>query len=231
MEIPTREVDVTDLIEGIGGSRRRDVETQSRQEDYNAIKKMLIQERMGPEILPFGGDVIDRVMERVRNQIEFIEQNSLELDSSKKDMKFILLLVESELERIKFVIRAYLRCRLTKIDKYAMYIRQDPQLVDRLSPSEKEYMNKHQAILKDLYMSQFLASMPTNLQKLDDTAGGISMVEEFDMDQAVIFRVTKTLEEPLLLGNDQLELTKGILYAARYSAVKSYMEMGVVELV
>lgn len=92
-------------------------------------------------------------------------------------------------------------------------------------------MNKHQAILKDLYMSQFLASMPTNLQKLDDTAGGISMVEEFDMDHAVIFRVTKTLEEPLLLGNDQLELTKGILYAARYSAVKTYMEMGVVELV
>lgn len=110
--------------------------------DYNKLKTAWISERMAPNILPFEHALVERIMERIREHLLFIEENTLML-AEKRDMKMKLLIVESELERVKFILRGYLRQRLAKIDKYTVYIQKnaDSELF-KLSESEKLYMER-----------------------------------------------------------------------------------------
>lgn len=73
--------------------------------------------------------------------MEYIEENTLDLPPE-KDIKVKLLIVESELERIKFLIRSYLRSRLTKIDKYTLYLKSDQEQLVKLSEKEVQYMER-----------------------------------------------------------------------------------------
>lgn len=83
-------------------------------DDLAALKQAWISERMAPELLHFERALVDRVLERIRKQIEYIEMNSMDLTRG-TDTKLKLLLVETDLERIKFIMRGYLRARLAKV--------------------------------------------------------------------------------------------------------------------
>ena len=58
-----------------------------------------------------------------------------------------------------------------------------------LSPSELRYLTQHQTMLHRHYLHAFLGDFPEQLRRLDDTAGGISMVDRPDVDAAVLVRV------------------------------------------
>lgn len=219
--------DILDQLQPQGALKPKDFNLAK--EDVNKLKRAWINERMSPELLNFETALLDRIMERVRTQMEYIEENTLELQGS--DIKVKLLIVESELERIKFLIRNYLRIRLTKIDKFTLYIQTDEDQLNKLSEKEVDYMNRHAAILHNLYKSQFLSTLPEQLQQLDDTSGGISMIEEPDLDRAVFIRVLNDVPEPISVGNDQVDLQKGNIYTLRYSSIIPYIKTGDVEIV
>ena len=63
-----------------------------------------------------------------------------------------------------------------------------PETKSRLSGSEVEYATAHATILHAHYASSFLEQFPSSLQRMDDTAGGISMFEVPDLDTAVFVR-------------------------------------------
>lgn len=131
--------------------------------DYKKLKIAWISERMAPNILPFEHALIERVMERIRDHLLFIEENTLML-AEKKDMKMKLLIVESELERVKFILRGYLRERLSKIDKYTVYIQKnaDSELF-KLSESEKSYMERWVAANSSWKPAESIVLETTNL--------------------------------------------------------------------
>ncbi|KAL8868297.1 MAG: hypothetical protein Q9198_008230, partial [Flavoplaca austrocitrina] len=69
--------------------------------------------------------------------------------------------------------------------------------------------------------------------RLDDTAGGISMVEQPDTDTAVFVRVLQDIEVPIVIeGTDtDFEMRRGDVYVVRWSAVREYVMNGNVELI
>lgn len=77
-------------------------------------------------------------------------------------------------------------------------------------------------------MSQF----PANLQRLDDTAGGISMVETPDLDRAVFVRALKDSDELIEVEGTDISFTleRGAVFVVRWSAVKEAVERGEAEL-
>ena len=77
-------------------------------------------------------------------------------------------------------------------------------------------------------MSQF----PASLQRLDDTAGGISMVETPDLDKAVFVRALKNSDELIEVEGTDISFTleKGAVFVVRWSAVKEAVERGEAEL-
>lgn len=182
-------------------------------------------------------------------QIERIEDMTGAIEPK---TNFTLVVLQTELERFKFVIRSFLRARISKvgvqagiprssahidgmqIDKYPLHYRQlltsDPAL---LSPLEQQYLTSHQALLSSHYHSSFLSSFPSNLQKLDDTTGGVSMVDRPDEDAAVFARVLRDAGYVAIYGQTEtgdVELKRGDIWVLRWSAIKAALLRGDVEL-
>ena len=120
-----------------------------------------------------------------------------------------------------------------QIDAHALHYLLNPSATSRLSPSELQYARAHQALLQQHYRSSFLAQFPPSLQRLDDTTGGISMIETPDMDKAVFVRAVKDVAEPVYVeGTDTyFEMRRGDVYVVRWSAVKGLVEGGEAELI
>ena len=120
-----------------------------------------------------------------------------------------------------------------QIDKYALHYLNDPGQRARMSPSEAQYAQSHQTLLQAHYHSSFLSQFPPNLQGLDDTAGGgISMVEQPDLDKAVFVRALRDNDEPIEVEGTDIAFTmqKGAVFVVRWSAVKERVERGEAEL-
>lgn len=244
-------MDIDDILQEFdAGGAARDAS-----KDIQNLTTAWVAERTAPEIMPFQAALVERLTERIRQQIELVETETGNLDPTSN---FRLILIQTELERVKYLVRAYLRIRMHKvphyhagdgqlqnyclltprgteqIDKYSFHILSNASVRSRLAPSEISYLKSHLALLNNHYLSSFLRNFPEQLRRLDDTAGGISMVEEPDMDSAVFCRVVRNVQDAVVRipGTDtEFELAKDDVYVVRYSAVREFVVSGDVELI
>ena len=103
-----------------------------------------------------------------------------------------------------------------------------------LSPLEAQYLERHQALLSAHYDASFLSAFPKALQKLDDTSGGISMVDAPDADAAVFCRVLRDAGTVKVFGAEEsvdVDLNRGDIWVLRWQAVREMVERGDVELI
>jgi GINS complex subunit 4 len=122
-----------------------------------------------------------------------------------------------------------------QIDKYAVHYNKqaenDPEL---LSSLEQDYLREHQQLLSEHYAEAFLKTFPDNLQGLEDTTGGITMVDKPDEEGAVFCRVLRDAGRVPVYGETattDVELRRGDLWLLRWSAIKDAVLRGDVELV
>ncbi|KAK9367767.1 hypothetical protein V1509DRAFT_625259 [Lipomyces kononenkoae] len=205
--------------------------TIQKSRELNSLIQLWTHERTCPDILPYAHELLDTILDRVRGQIEVIEEYTTSADSS-GNAKLKVLFVETELERVKFLVRGYLRARIHKIDNYYMHILNNPDVQRKLSQSELRYTKRRANQLKRYYNLRFLSSLPQLLQRLDDTAGGLQMVDEPDLDEVVFIRVLRDAPGEVDLGNDdKIELRKGNIYVLPYRVIRQYVDDGDVQLV
>lgn len=162
---------------------------------------------------------------------------------------FKLIILQTELERFKFLVRSFLRARIAKVRRIALnHTRRDingPQIdahplhyqthelsYTLLSQSETQYLQAHQTLLTTHYQTSFLSQFPQSLQRLDDTAGGISMIDRPDTEKAVFIRVLRDCGAVTVEGADvRCEFRKGDIWVIRWNAVKEKVQLGDVELI
>ncbi|KAK8183604.1 uncharacterized protein BKA78DRAFT_273698 [Phyllosticta capitalensis] len=174
---------------------------------------------------------MERVMDRVRAQIELVEEQTGNMDPK---ANFRLILYQTELERFKFLVRSFLRARIAKIDKYALHTLSTPAVLSRLSLPERQYLSQHQALLSSHYAASFLAQFPEKLQRLDDNAGGVSMIDAPDADAAVFCRVLRDCGVVAVGGVDEeteVDMNRGDVLVVRWSVVRERVLAGDVELI
>ncbi|KAI9853062.1 MAG: GINS complex subunit [Vezdaea acicularis] len=197
--------------------------------DLHTLTRLWVAERSAPEVLPWDAEMMGRVLEGIRKQIDLVEA---ETGNEDPRASFRLIIIQTELERWKYLVRSYLRARLAKIDKHALhYLRQStfpsasssPPL---LNPSELAYARTHQSLLQAHYQASFLNAFPEQLRGLEDTAGGISMVEEPDLEAVVWVRV---LAEGVEVEGERQE--RGAVLVVRWRSVRGGVLRGGVELV
>lgn len=146
---------------------------------------------------------------------------------------FALIVIQTELERYKFLVRSYLRARMAKIDKHTLHYLSTPTLRSRLSETELAYATRHQALLHDHYLSSFLASFPPALQNLNDTAGNVSMIDTPDLESAVFVRLLRDsfVEGKGTDSDGAMEGRDGDILILRWSDAKPLVDEGNAELV
>ncbi|PNY25217.1 DNA replication complex GINS protein SLD5, partial [Tolypocladium capitatum] len=137
--------------------------------DLQALTRRWVAERSAPELL--------------ERQVGKVEDMTGDMDPK---TNFALIVIQTELERYKFLVRSYLR-----IDKHTLHSLSTQDLRARLSPVELAYATRHQALLHNHYRPSFLASFPPQLQNLNGTAGNVSMIDAPDLDTAVFVRMLR----------------------------------------
>ncbi|KAK6226937.1 DNA replication complex GINS protein SLD5 [Colletotrichum tabaci] len=203
----------------------------SETRDLQALTRAWVAERSAPELLEWpADDLFERVNDRIKRQIEKVEDMTGDMDPK---TNFALIVIQTELERFKFLVRSYLRARIAKIDKHALHYLSSPALRARLSSIELAYATRHQALLHNHYLSSFLSSFPTQLQNLNDTAGNISMIDGPDLDTAVFVRLLRDVDvqgrgtdsDGVVVGRE------GDILILRWSSAKPVVDAGDAELV
>jgi GINS complex subunit 4 len=123
----------------------------------------------------------------------------------------------------------------TKIDAFPEHT----SALFQISPStlshlESQYLRAHKGLLSEHYNTAFLSSFPPGLRKLDDTAGGISMVDRPDEDNAVFCRILRDAGDVDVQGEQgagRVTLNRGDVWVLRWRDVKDGVVRGDIELI
>ncbi|EEH47583.1 uncharacterized protein PADG_03667 [Paracoccidioides brasiliensis Pb18] len=209
--------------------------------DAQQLTRFWVSERGVPELLPWPGPLMERVMERVRRQIEKIEDltasasdptSAISNPTKNPTLNLKLSILQSDLSRTQYLIRSILRQRLAKLTKHSLHYlllsapppsshpnssqsqQQSSQATFNtptptlpptastthtyqlnkdtkhplLSAQESAFLQNHQSLLTAHYNSCFLSTFPSQLRRLDDNAGGISMIQGPETKEVVFVR-------------------------------------------
>ena len=216
--------------------------------DHQQLTRFWISERVAPDLLEWPSDLMERVMSRVRKQVETIEDitagvgmNGSSTGSSNSNL--MLSILQTDLSRTQYIIRSLLRQRLAKLTKYAMHYLTTDDKSALLSPQEQSFLQQHQALLSNFYDASFLSAFPAQHQRLDDNAGGLNMVEGPDGKKAVFIRCLAERwsndpayeehdhgEDGAAGESDGLTMRRGQVWVVRWEDVKKGVETGALEL-
>ncbi|KAJ3162834.1 GINS complex subunit [Geranomyces michiganensis] len=198
-------------------------------DDIKSLTQCWINERCAPELLPYADDLVRGLMEMIEAQAANIEaRRDGEAMGPSPDAAFLAVLLQQEIERIKFLIRSYLRARLAKIQRHTQHILREELYRSRLSPEELAFAERFQELLTKHFKKSYLDDLPAFLQKLD----GVGMVSTPDLEDAVFCRVKEDIGGFQLESSDEiLTMRTNNIYFLRYNAIRRLMEDGKVELI
>ncbi|CAD7680319.1 unnamed protein product [Nyctereutes procyonoides] len=194
------------------------------------LEQAWMNEKFAPELLESKSEIVECVME----QLDHMEEN---LRRAKKgDLK--VSIHRMEMERIRYVLSSYLRCRLMKIEKFFPHILEKEKTpregeLSSLSPEElifaKQYMANTEAYLKNVALKH----MPPNLQVVDL----LRSVPKPDLDSYVFLRVKERQENILVEPETDeqrdyvIDLEEGSQHLIRYKTIAPLVASGAVQLI
>uniref|UniRef100_A0A182PYI7 GINS complex subunit 4 n=1 Tax=Anopheles epiroticus TaxID=199890 RepID=A0A182PYI7_9DIPT len=132
----------------------------SSQEVLESLQRAWINEKFAPDLLPYD----DALVEMVMTQLVHMEENLA--TTNKNDLLYIVH--RMEVERIRFVVASYLRCRLQKLETYAPHILEveagRPRNSKRLSPAEHKFAVDFHESVENHFQELVTRHIPQNHQ-------------------------------------------------------------------
>ncbi|KZV84503.1 GINS complex, Sld5 component [Exidia glandulosa HHB12029] len=203
--------------------------------DRNIVLKLMRlwqDERHAPDLLLFQGDVVERALQLLSDQGDLVTRLQTREDTSEEE-HFKMMLVRTEMERVKFVIRSYLRTRLYKIERYAPYVLSTPEIQPRLSAMELAHAAKYGTLIASQFNSAVLAHVPESLRTLDDDDMHYTpaIVTKPNLDLGVFVHARANCPNIRMSDGNTVEIHKDDLQLLRYRSVEDALRRGLVELV
>ncbi|KAJ5720817.1 GINS complex [Penicillium malachiteum] len=249
--------------------------------DHQLLTRFWAAERAVSEVLPWPAPLMERMMDRVRIQIETIEDlasSSTEPSKSTNNpnLNLRLSILQTDLARTQYLLRSLLRQRLSKLSKNSMhYLVQlasrsknplaNPSQTQSQTPSQSQpnsqtlspedsvpdissvsdfsplseqeasFVHAHQTLLASHYGGSFMGAFPLQLRRLDDNAGGTSMVQGPEMKE-VVFARCLAKEVPVVIPDGDSEEDYGVVmrmgdvWVVQWEGVRGAWKRGEVEL-
>ncbi|KAL4247890.1 DNA replication complex GINS protein SLD5 [Abortiporus biennis] len=190
-----------------------------------------LNERHSPDILPINEVLLAGLLDRIRKQTSDVQLLRSDPNSS-EDEHFRIMLVQTEVERLKFVIRSYMRTRLFKVEKYAQFITSHPEVHDKLSKAELEHAQRYTQTLEAHFTNSVLQSLPPEQQSLnEDMVFMPPMIPEPDKNRPVFAHARRNCPPVRLPDGSMIEMEKGQISLLSYSVIEQMLLRGEVELV
>jgi len=117
---------------------------------------------MSPELLPFQEKLVRVVSDLVSRQ----EKTLSEQLTRDQDDRFYANIMKMELERVKFILKSYLRTRLFKIERHILFIVEKDQS-GLLSPGEMQFAFALYESRKTHFNDNLFKHVPRKLNFMD----------------------------------------------------------------
>lgn len=107
---------------------------------------------------------------------------------------------------------------------------------DPLSESEASFVHAHQKLLASHYSGSFMGAFPRQLRRLDDNAGGTSMIQGPETREVVFVRCLGAEVPVMVVGESEEEedigvtMRMGDVWVVRWEGIKNAWLKGEVEL-
>jgi len=142
------------------------------------------------------------------------------------------MLVQTEIERVKFIIRSYIRTRLHKIEKCARYIAVTPEMHERLTQAELDHARRYATLTETHFTRAVLQGLPDEQRSLDDQVPFLPpMLSRPDKTRAVFAHALVSCPPVHLPDGSVMEMTRGQISLTPYHIVEQLLTRGEVELV
>lgn len=211
--------------------------------DIARLKRAYVNEKCAPELLPFEADLVSRVTEQVEHQEGTVSSARAAAaagggggGSGAGADDLMAHIYHAELNRVRFLLRAYYRTRLFKIERNAVHVLKEPEVLERLSEQEREYATNYANAVEE-HFGAALGQMPDRyasmLQQIEEEDGEWDMVPSPNLDAHVFARVREDRGEFIVDPNDPdntMDLTQGDILMIRYRLIKRLLEEGAVDL-
>ncbi|RSH88447.1 GINS complex subunit [Apiotrichum porosum] len=200
-------------------------------DDLRRLGRVWVRERGTPDILAWEGDLIDSLLDKLEQQQKMLATLRADPATSEEE-HFRLVLVQTEMERAKYLVRSYVRTRLHKIEKYSQHIGNSPELQAHLSGAELQHARRYADLVASHFQHSVLDSLPEWMRRTDEmTNDGVSMVSTPNVDTPVLVYCRKDCGE-ITVGRGELpvQLNEGTTHLVRYHLVKRWIELGWAEV-
>nr|XP_056716653.1 DNA replication complex GINS protein SLD5 [Euleptes europaea] len=195
-----------------------------------SLEQAWMNEKFAPELLESKSEIVECVVE----QLEHMEENLKRAKGG--DLK--VGIHRMEVERIRYILSSYLRCRLRKIEKYFPHVLEkektraegDPSI---LSPEEFAFAKEYMANTEAHFRNVALKHMPPNLQKVDL----LKAVSKPNLDSFVFLRVKERQENILVEPETDeqreyvIDLDEDSQHLIRYKTIAPLVASGAVQLI
>lgn len=198
--------------------------------DFHLLKQALLNERNAPEILEYKSELVERIESQLDNQEALIED--LEADVDKSAIRFIFL---HEKDRLKFLLKSYLRTRMRKIERYVEHILDTDELHARLAPHEGAYAQEYFVMIGKHLKEAVLEHLPESFQSLVKESANSETKDTIptpDFDVHVFCRVLEDCGHiPIDSQGSTVDMEKDDVYIIRYRPIANLLYQNQVELV
>ncbi|KAI8067761.1 hypothetical protein BC940DRAFT_273699 [Gongronella butleri] len=199
-------------------------------DDILALTRVWMNERHAPELLPYHKHLVDALIEKTEDQAGLVMDHM----SSNLENKFVSMLYQTEIERIRYLIKSYLRTRLHKIETYTLELLRRPDLQDIMSEQEIAFARRYQELVEAYNHDSFLHHLPPTQHKQDERTDELDMVVTANLEAPVFCRVLEDIGTVQWMVDDTeetTELDKGNTFIIRYQAIKDLLQEGRVQLI
>ncbi len=211
----------------IGDQDDEEEEPVTAQSVLAVLKKAWLNEKFSPEILPHQTEHVECMLEQIKcmeRNVDLLQRNDIRADIHR-----------FELERIRYMITSYLRCRLKKIERFAFHILEEEtsRTVDEryLSPYELKFANEYVKHL-DTYFECVLKEMPVIERTLEAFSKRIKPNTESYVFLRAISTVSNVVVKDVFENRDEeVELKENSQHLLPYSCVADYVKSKSVQLI
>mmetsp|Transcript_1880 Transcript_1880/g.5497 ORF Transcript_1880/g.5497 Transcript_1880/m.5497 type:complete len:229 (+) Transcript_1880:305-991(+) len=214
------------------GSVQEDNNTQQTDNGYeppselsgaHSLKQAYINEKAAPELLQYAQELVDSTQKGITEQEALLDEweGDREKDLAAGIIRF-------ELQRVRYILRGYLRTRLRKLEQYVMALLDDPQALTRLSSQEAAYAREFFRLFGRHMKSALLDHLPenfTSMAKQSSASPDKDMVDRPDLEAHVFCRVLDDVGEVATDDNAETSVyfRKGDQYVVSYKWIRQLL--------
>lgn len=192
-----------------------------------SLKQAYINEKAAPELLRYAQELVADTQEGIAKQEALLD----EWDSD-REQDLVAGILRCELQRVRYLLRGYLRTRIRKIEDYVMAILDDPAETAKLSAQEEAYAFEFFRQFGRHMSSQLLEHLPKSFEAMAKECSESEtkdMVDKPDLESHVFCRVLEDCGD-VDVGITTIPFKQGDLYVVSYQWIRQLLAEDYVNL-